>query len=458
MEKLLAAMREVVGERYVLTGEAAAEKTFSRWTRLGNPLAVVLPGSTGEVAALLRLANAAGTPVTPWGGKTGLVDGAYADNAIALSLERMSAIEEIDTASATMTVQAGCVLQAACEAAEDKGLFLPIDLGSRGSATVGGLVSTNAGGNRVLRYGMTRASLLGLEAVLADGTVISSMRGLMKDNAGYDLKQMFVGTEGTLGVVTRAVLRLRPAPVSQQTAFAGVGGFEALPALLHRLDGELGGSLSAFEVMWPSFYELVTNPPAQGRPVLAGRHAYYVLVEALAGGAPEDEARFERVLMDALGDGIIEDAAVAKSQQERDRMWALRDDTAQTVRNPPIFAFDVSLRISGMEAYVGEVGAGIAERWPEATLTVFGHLGDGNLHLIVGGAPREDRAAVEEVIYRGVRERGGSVSAEHGIGLQKRAHLADTRSAAEIALMRRLKAALDPNGVLNPGKVFEARG
>lgn len=454
MDILLADLRALLGADHVLTGEAATGWAFSPWTRLGAPRAILRPATTQEVSGILRLACAAGAPVVPWGGRTGLVDGAFAEGALALSLDRMAAIEEIDPVGATMTVQAGCVLETACGAAAAKDLFLPVDLGARGSATIGGVISTNAGGNRVLRYGMTRESVLGLEVVLADGTVISSLNRLIKNNAGYDLKQLFIGSEGTLGILTRAVFRLRPRPVSQETAWLAVDRFEALSPLLRSLESSLAGSLSAFEVMWPAFYDLVTTPPAAGRPILPAGHAYYVLIEALGPDLTHDAARFEQVLTVALESGLVADAAIAKSQAERDRMWALRDDVAQTARNGPIITFDVSLPIAAMEAYVAEVREALAARWPQAGVTVFGHLGDGNLHLIIGVTEPDARPEIEEMVYGPLRARAGSISAEHGIGLQKRPYLAYSRSPEELALMRLLKTALDPRGVLNPGKVI----
>ena len=458
MDTLFDTLIRDLGPANVLTGSAAVDQAHSPWTRLGEPLAVVRPGSTAEVAAVLRAANAAGAAVVPWGGKTGLVDGAMADGAIALSLDRMTAIETIDTDQSTMTVQAGCGLETACRAADDAGLFLPLDFGARGSATIGGAVSTNAGGNRVLRFGMARDMVLGLEAVLADGTVLTSLNGLIKNNAGYDLKQLFIGSEGTLGVVTRAVLRLRPKPASQDTALLAVDSFDALPRVLRRLEAELGGQLSAFEVMWPQFYDLVTTPPATGRPILPVGHGFYVLVETLGADPIADSARFEGVLAGVLGEGLVVDAAIAQSGAERARMWALRDDVAQTARNGPIQTFDVSAPLAGMESYLAEVHAMLDRALPNATLTVFGHLGDGNLHLIVGGVDVGRREAVEAIVYAPLAARHGSVSAEHGIGLQKRAWLGFSRSPEEIALMGLLKRTLDPNGILNPAKVLADAG
>lgn len=421
---------------------------------LGTPLALLRPRSTAEVAAILRLCHAEHQPVVPWGGQTGLVHGTEANGAIALSLSRLNRIEEIDETGATATVGAGCVLQTFCDAVDAKGLFFPLDLGARGSATIGGTIATNAGGNRVIRYGMMRELVLGLEVVLADGTVVSSLNHLIKNNAGYDLKQMFIGSEGTLGVVTRAVLRLRPKPATQNMALLAVDRFEQLPRILRSLERGLGGSLSAFEVMWEDFYKLVTTPPAQGHAPLGYGHSYYVLVEALGGDPDGDTERFERILAAELERGDIADAAIAKSKAECDRLWALRDDVLQVARNAPIFTFDVSLRIADMDAYVNAVRASLRARWPAATMMVFGHLGDGNLHVIpgVGDGSRATRKAVEEIVYGTLK--GGSVSAEHGIGLEKRDYISYSRAPEEIALMRALKQALDPRGILNPGKVL----
>jgi FAD/FMN-containing dehydrogenase len=457
MNHLVGRLKSLLPANAVVDGAEVAATARTPFGRpLGTPLALVKPASTVEVSTILRLCHAAGQAVVPWGGKTGLVDGAVAEGAVALSLERMNRIEEIDPVAATMTVEAGCILQTVCEAAEAKGMLFPLDLGARGSATIGGNISTNAGGNRVIRYGMMRDLVLGLEAVLADGTVLSSLNHLIKNNAGYDLKQLFIGSEGTLGIVTRAVLRLRPRPASQDTAFVALDSFDHLPQFLRHMDSALGGSLSAFEVMWDDFYRLVTTAPAKGRPPIPYGHPYYVLVESLGAHQEEDSQRFERALEAALEMGHLADAVIAKSQLERNQMWGLRDDVIQLARNFPIFGFDVSLKIADMEAYVAEVRQGLAARWPKSTLIVFGHLGDGNLHVIAGVGDNSDdaRHGVEAIVYGALRPRGGSVSAEHGIGLEKRPYLDWSRAPEEVALMRRLKQALDPDNILNPGKVL----
>jgi len=455
MSDLIRHFKSWLGDAGVLEGAEAAQAAQSNWSRLGSPRAVLKPSSAADISQILRICDAERQPIIPWGGKTGLVEGANADGAFALSLERLNRIEAIDPAGGTMTVEAGCVLQNVAEAAEAEGLFFPLDLGARGSATIGGNISTNAGGNRVIRYGMTRDMVLGLEAVLADGTNVSSLNRLIKNNAGYDLKQLFIGTEGTLGVVTRAVLRLRPKPGSHAVALAAVARFALLPLLLRHVERGLAGQLSAFEVMWADFYRLVTTPPAKGRAPLPHGHPHYVLVEQLGGDETADMMQFERVLGDAIEQGMIADAVIAKSDAERHAIWSLRDDVTQCLRNWPIFTFDVSLPILEMENYLETVRAALEARWPDTlSLMIFGHLGDCNLHLIIGVGDKEARHDVEAIVYGSLAGRSGSVSAEHGIGLEKREYLPLSRSPAEIALMRRLKRALDPHNILNPGKIF----
>jgi FAD/FMN-containing dehydrogenase len=367
----------------------------------------------------------------------------------------MNAIEEIDPAQRIAVVQAGVTLQALHEAVEQHDLSFPLDLGARGSATIGGNAATNAGGNRVIRYGMTRAMVLGLEAVLADGSVISSLNRMIKNNAGYDLKQLFIGSEGTLGVITRLVLRLTERPRSQDVALVAIDSFSALTGFLKHMDRALGGTLSAFEVMWREFYQLVTTAPAASAPPLRHSHPYYVLVESLGADQTADSARFVTALEGASEAGLIADAAIAHSGRERGAIWALRDDVMQVMRFGRPITFDVSLPIATMEAYVAEVRAALNAQWPTHHCWVFGHLGDGNLHLVVRTDDGEAaRAAVERIVYEPLAQIGGSVSAEHGVGLEKKRYLHLSRDPAEIALMRTLKHALDPNHILNPGKIF----
>lgn len=453
MSDLIEELAKLTDEGGLIHGDRLRERRFPG----DEPLALVRPKTTEEVSEILKLCNERGQAVVPMGGMTGLVEGTMSNNReIVLSLERMNQIEELDVQSRTMTCQSGVPLQVAQEHAEKHKMMFPLDLGARGSATVGGNLSTNAGGNRVIRYGMMRDQVLGIEAVLADGTIISSLNKIIKNNTGYDIKQLFIGAEGTLGIVTRMVLRLRPEPTSQDMAFIAVNSFSDVTRFLNHIDTALGGSLSAFEVLWKDYYRLVTTPPAEGQPPLAHDYNYYILVEALGGNASADNERFVNALGECLEQGIIADAVIAQSQGERDAMWAIRDDVGQVGQNAPVFTFDVSVSLDQMESYVEELQADLANKWPEHTCMVFGHLGDGNLHVIVGVGDRsaETKKAVEKSVYQGLVPRGGSVSAEHGIGLQKRDYLSWSRSPDEIAIMQLVKKALDPKSILNPGKIF----
>lgn len=466
MGGLIEDIREIVGERGLLVGDQVSERSDS-WPPVGGcrARALVRPSDTGQVASVLRLCHAAGQAVVTHGGLTGLVGGGKASPGdIVLSLERMTAIEPVDTANRTVTVQAGAPLQKVQEAAAAAGLLFPLDLGARGSATIGGNISTNAGGNGVIRYGMMREQLLGIEAVLADGTVVSSMNNVIKNNTGYDLKQLFVGSEGTLGVVTRAVLRLRARPRSCNTALVAVPEFDRLSLFLARMDAALGGTLSAFEVMWNDFWRLIVGddsvndgePRPHGRP-LDPTHAFYVLLEATGGHEAGDRQRFEEALQEAFDEGLAVDAVVAQSRQQRQDMWAIRDDVDAMMKKlyPPM-TFDVSLSIPLMDQYVREVRSALTALWPAARMVSFGHLGDGNIHLVisVGSLDPDHVHGVERIVYEALGRRNGVISAEHGIGLEKRAWLKHSRHPEEIALMRCLKGALDPKSILNPGRIL----
>ncbi len=456
---MIEALRSIVGESGVLEAAELATRSAGAW-RPDNlqAAALVRPTTTEEVSRVMRWAHENSVPIVTQGGLTGLVHGADAGPAeVILSLERMRNIEGIDPVQRTATVQAGVVLQTLQEEVEKHDLAFPLDLGARGTATLGGTAATNAGGNRVIRYGMTRDMVLGLEVVLADGTVISSLNHLIKNNAGYDLKHMFIGSEGTLGIITRLVLRLREMPSSSNMAFVGLDSFGNVARFLKHMDRSLGGTLSAFEVMWQDFYKLVTTAPAKGRPPIAQDYPYYVLVESQGADRELDAQRFNAAMEAAIESGLIVDAAVSQSDSDCRAFWALRDDVEQVMHGGVPVVFDVSLPIAEMERFTADLKANLPAAIGEHKLWIFGHLGDGNLHIIVQVSPQDYialRSRIEALVYTPLAAFKGSVSAEHGIGLEKKPHLKVSRGENEIALMRKLKAALDPKAILNPGKII----
>jgi FAD/FMN-containing dehydrogenase len=418
---------------------------------------IAYPRTTQQVSQILRICNEARYPVVPQGGLTSLCAGGLADRpCLLLSLERMRGIEELDEAGRTMTVLAGTVLETVQVAVDEAGFLFPLDLGGRGTAQVGGNASTNAGGNRVLRYGMMRDLILGIEAVLADGTIVSSLNVMIKNNAGYDLKHLFIGSEGTLGVITRLVLRLFPKPLSACTAVVAVEDYAATLELLRQSNSAFASTLSAFEVMWPDFYQIGTT--ALGRqPPLPHGYNVYVLVEILGSDPERDPERFEEVLGGMIESGLVQDAVIAQSDKQRQEIWAVRDCPGEwhTGVHWPQVAFDVSLPTRKIGDFIPYVRDLLLEKWPDCVTVFFGHLADSNLHLSAR-VPRDPMPEheMEALVYKAVGEWGGSITAEHGIGSIKREFLPFCRTPEELALMRTLKTAMDPNNILNPGKVI----
>jgi len=421
----------------------------------------VFPRSTQHVSQALRYCNERGIAVQPQGGLTGLAGGAVpVGPCVLISLERMRTIKEIDPAAGTITVEAGVVMEAVQKAADAADLFFPLDLGGRGSCQIGGNVSTNAGGNRVLRYGMARDLVLGVEAVLADGTVIDALRKVIKNNSGYDLRQLFIGAEGTLGIITAVVLRLFPKPRSNNTGICAVDDYPAVLELLKRARSGFGATLSAFEVMWPDFYRLGTVALGRKPPLEIG-HGAYVLIETLGTDPDGDQARYESVIGGAIEAGVVKDATIAQSQREATELWAVRDSPGEWSNGVhwPQLGFDVSVPTGEIGPLAVEIDAELKRRWPDLFAVFFGHVADGNLHVSVRmsghSIPELD---IENAVYGIVAQRRGSISAEHGIGSLKIPFLHFSRSEAEIELMRAIKKAMDPKGILNPGKLFASTG
>jgi FAD/FMN-containing dehydrogenase len=419
------------------------------------PLALVLPRSTEEVATALAICHAHGQPVVTQGGMTGLAGGAHpGESEVALSLERMSGVEEVDAASGTLTALAGTPLAVVQKAAEEAGFLCGIDLGARGSCTIGGNVATNAGGNQVLRYGMARKNVLGLEVVLADGRVVRSLNKMLKNNAGYDWTQLFIGSEGTLGIVTRVVLGLHPRPQGLESALLAVGGFADALTLLRRIERRFPGSLLVFEGMWREFMEVATGPGGLQKP-FEEAHDLCLLVEAAMGEGGADA--FAGFLGEAFEEGLVREALVARSEADRKRFWAYRESPYEYRRYlPKEIGFDVSIPLARMQEAIAALRERIPARFPDAIHVAFGHIADSNIHVTVAkpGMDAETYRAIEEVVYGIVEELGGSISAEHGIGRNKRPYLHISRTEPELALMGALKQALDPAGLLNPGRVL----
>ncbi|MCJ2182429.1 FAD-binding oxidoreductase [Novosphingobium sp. 1949] len=456
IERLVAQL----GPDVILTGSAIADRRFADWSQVpsGTVPALARPRTTQELSQIMAICHEAGQPVAIQGGLTGLAGAASAqDGEIAITLERMREIEEIDAVSATMTVQAGCVLQSIQEAAAEAGYYFPLDLGARGSAAIGGVLATNAGGNRVIKYGMARDQVLGIEAVLADGRIITGLHKMIKNNSGYDLKNLLIGSEGTLGIITRVVLRMIPRPKAISTAWCGLGDFTAVTTLLRRAQAELPGGVSAFEVMWPSYHDFVIGHFDQLRRPLQEDHAFYVLLESEGSNADIQSEQFEAFLGQMFEDGILEDAAIAQSERDALDFWDVRDAPAEfPILMPRLIAFDISFAVRDLATAADTITKGIDKRFPGALALVYGHLGDGNIHLIANIPDGDDAAikAVEDFVYSVVSDLNGSVSAEHGIGLKKRNVLGKSRSVNEIATMKAIKNALDPRNILSPGRIF----
>ncbi len=471
MSTLIDQLRAIVGAAHVLTRDDGND--LSAWEQdwrkraHGHALAVVRPGSTDEVSAVVRACAAAGHSLVPQGGNTGLVVGSVPDDSgrqVVLSLTRLNQVRAIDGANLTMTVEAGCVLQTLQETAEKAGFLFPLSLAAEGSCTIGGNLATNAGGTQVVRYGNARDLCLGLEVVTAHGEVWQGLSGLRKDNTGYDLRDLFVGSEGTLGIITAATMKLYPLPAAQLTAWAAVPSLEAAVALLGLAHRHLGAGLTGFEVMGQFALGLVDRHMPQLRVPLWADHPYCVLLEN-SDSESEAHARtqFEHLLESAFEDGIVSDAVVAESLQQAHQLWHIRESIplAQAEEGLNI-KHDISIPVSLIPAFCAETDALLQREIPGVRLVNFGHLGDGNLHYNVQapthGDPatflREQEARVNTLVFDQVHRFGGSISAEHGVGSLKADKLVQYKDPVALGLMRSIKQALDPHNILNPGRVL----
>ncbi|MDE2303709.1 MAG: FAD-binding oxidoreductase [Sphingomonadales bacterium] len=433
----------------------------------GRALAMASPADTAELAALVALCARWRVPLVPQGGNSGMVGGATPDTSggeVLLSLRRLDAISRIDAEARQVTCGAGVILETLHEAVAARRMRFALTLGGKGSATVGGLVSTNAGGTQVLRHGTMRDLVLGVEAVLADGRVYSALTPLRKDNRGFDLKQLLIGSEGTLGIVTAATLRLLPAITDRAVAWAGVDSPRAARALLLHAEAALGEALEGFEIIPAASLDAVLKFLPTARAPLQGRHAWHVLIEVVAtsGDAAMLPGRVETMLAQALDAGLIADATIAANEAQAQAFWLLRDSVAPAERaQGPAMQHDISVPVADMPEFIEAAAPAIEARWPGTRVIAFGHLGDGNVHLHVIAPPGIERAAweagegaaISRMVHDMVVAWHGSISAEHGIGQAKRAELARLGDPVALAVMRQIKAALDPLAILNPGKL-----
>lgn len=419
-----------------------------------SPL-IVRPADAGELSLAIQAAVRHGFKVVTHGGRTSLAGGSFTrSDAIVVSTERMNRIERIDEVGQFAVIGAGVPIQEIHEAAEARGLFYPIDLGSKGSATLGGTISTNAGGNHVIRWGMTRQSILGIEAVLADGTVVDAMNTLLKNNTGYDLKHVLIGAEGTLGIVTRAVVRLVPLPSTQEVALLAVESMDKVLALL--MAARRMPALSAFEVMWQDFYALVANADSSRRPV-APDWPYYVLIETLGYDRTADRAMFEQFIETALGDGLAVDGVLAASDRQKQDLWHVREASEIIAREfGKVVSFDVSVPLDHVQTFVDDAYQALNARFADVRGVTLGHIGDNNIHLGISIGPEtpEKTIEIEDAVYSALAPFGGAITAEHGVGQFKKDFLHRYKNPGELSMMKCLKAALDPDGVLNPDVIF----
>jgi len=461
---LLDKLRRIASAEFVITEAAGLVPFCTDWRGryTGQPLCAVLPGDTEEVAAVVSACAAAGVSIVPQGGNTGLCGGATPiGGEVLISLRRLNRIRSIDVDNNAITVEAGCTLQAVQEAAISVDRLFPLSLAAEGSATIGGNLSTNAGGVQVLRYGNARELTLGLEVVLADGRIWNGLRALRKDNTGYDLKHLFIGAEGTLGLITAATLKLFPRPRETATAWVAVTDPLAAVHLLGNLYAVADGNVTAFELVDQASLELVLQHTEKARAPLQAKHDWYVLIE-LSGAHENLHNRLEHVLQEGVDSGQVIDAVLAKSEAQSQALWALRENISEAQKIEGIsIKHDIALPVSRIDEFIQRAGEALKAISPDVRIVCFGHVGDGNLHYNlskVDAQSNEDFVAqtpeINRIVYHLVRELGGSISAEHGLGQLKRNEVLQYKSLTEMDLMRSVKIALDPQGLMNPGKLL----
>ena len=449
-----------IGKSSVLTGDDLKSRFYHIW-KTEVPLqsiCLLLPRSSQDVSNIMKICNENNQEVIIHGGLTNLVGSTKSEKSqVVISLEKMNKIIDIDERGKTVTCESGVIIENIINEVKEKNLLLPLNFGARGSAQIGGAVSTNAGGLRVFKYGMTRNLVMGIEYVLPDGTIISSLKKLMKDNSGYDLKHLLIGSEGTLGVVTKVVLRLYQLPKTRYTSLAVTNDFQKVLDMLLYMEDKISSNLTGFELLWNDTYKQMVSDKTMYNKYLPDKFKYYIFIEYMGRDFENDYNVFEKHILESIDDGIIEDAVIGKDEKEQINIWGIREDVAVLADEREFDQqFDISIPVNLIGSVIDKISSELKECDGVKTIFPFGHIADGNIHFIIGKDSDDDdlKSKINDIIYNNTEIVEGSISAEHGIGLDKKKYLIKSRSEDEIKLMRLLKKTIDPKNILNPGRVI----
>ena len=451
---------EVLDNSSVLVGESLKSRFYHIWkTDIQlESLCLLLPRTTDEVSSIVKICNDNNQEIIIHGGLTNLVGSTISNKTqVVISLEKMNRVIEVDESAKTITCESGVIIEDIINTVKDKNLLLPLNFGARGSAQIGGAVSTNAGGLRVFKYGMTRNLVLGIEAVLPDGTIISSLKKLMKDNSGYDLKQLFIGSEGTLGIVTKVVLRLYRLPKTRYTSLAVSNNYQDVLNLLKIMEDEISSSLTGYELLWNNTYKQMVSDTTLYNKYLPDNYKYYVFIEYMGGDFENDYNLFESIILECIDKGVIDDAVIGKDDKEQVNIWGIREDVAVLADERKFDQqFDISIPVPLIGDIIDKISKELKDCEGVKTIFPFGHVADGNIHFIIGKDSDDNdlKSKINDIIYNNTQQVNGSISAEHGIGIDKKKYLIKSRSEDEIELMRLLKKSIDPKNILNPGRVI----
>jgi FAD/FMN-containing dehydrogenase len=451
---------EVLDDSSVLIGESLKSRFYHIWkTDIQlESLCLLLPRTTDEVSSIVKICNDNNQEIIVHGGLTNLVGSTISSKTqVVISLEKMNRVIEVDESAKTITCESGVIIEDIINTVKDKNLLLPLNFGARGSAQIGGAVSTNAGGLRVFKYGMTRNLVMGIEAVLPDGTVISSLKKLMKDNSGYDLKQLFIGSEGTLGIVTKVVLRLYRLPKTRYTSLAVSNNYQDVLNLLKIMEDKISSNLTGYELLWNDTYKQMISDKTLYNKYLPDNYKYYVFIEYMGGDFENDYNLFESIILDCINKGVIDDAVIGKDEKEQVNIWGIREDVAVLADERKFDQqFDISIPVPLIGEIIDKISKELKDCEGVKTIFPFGHVADGNIHFIIGKDSDDNdlKSQINDIIYNNTQQVNGSISAEHGIGLDKKKYLIKSRSEDEIELMRLLKKSIDPKNILNPGRVI----